>query len=45
MVVVEVDTEDLGVMLKSMKVVRSSHHTAQFAFHSEEERKAMFNFN
>jgi len=45
MVVVEVDTEDLGVMLRSTKVAPSSHHTARFAFHSEEERKAMFDFN
>jgi hypothetical protein len=45
MVVAEVDTEDLGVMLKSAKIAQSFHHTARFAFHSEEERKAMFDFD
>lgn len=40
--IVEVDTEDLGFMLKSPTVSPDWHHTAIFPFHSDEQRRQLF---
>jgi hypothetical protein len=42
--IIEIDTEDLGFLLKSPAVPASWHHTAVFPFHSDEQRRQLFNW-